>query len=94
MILCQTKKLTRCLGGTEMTQNHIEMCEVCEITTRSYLAGLSTALHGIPYVLEDSGHVTHPLGNYKYLNDDISKLRNGRLIHQTLHATPEGEVHA
>ncbi|GFV50167.1 hypothetical protein TNCV_146861, partial [Trichonephila clavipes] len=44
---------------------------VFEITTRSRLAGLTMALDGIPYVLEDSWHVTYPPGNYRYSSDEI-----------------------
>ncbi|GFX18921.1 hypothetical protein TNCV_322261 [Trichonephila clavipes] len=41
------------------------------ITTRSRLADLTSTLHGISDILEDSWHVTYPPGSYRYSSDEV-----------------------
>ncbi|GFU29781.1 hypothetical protein TNCV_4746011 [Trichonephila clavipes] len=47
------------------------LLKIFDITTISHLAGVTVALHGIPYVREDSWHVTYPPVNYKYYSYEI-----------------------
>ncbi|GFW31137.1 hypothetical protein TNCV_2577191 [Trichonephila clavipes] len=45
--------------------------KVFEITTRSRMEGRITALYGIPYILEDSWHVTEPPSNNRFSNAEV-----------------------
>ncbi|GFW83391.1 hypothetical protein TNCV_2544891 [Trichonephila clavipes] len=65
-VWCKEAERKKRSRNTFMEQIESLFYNKCSKLTRSPLAGLTAALHGIPVVLEDSWHVTYPLRSYRF----------------------------
>ncbi|GFX39438.1 hypothetical protein TNCV_2668001 [Trichonephila clavipes] len=66
--------------------------EVFEIATIGMYARTAPTRHGLPNIFENTGHFTDPSSSDGYPCDQVHFGNDRRVVHETLHSTPEKKI--